>query len=107
MKTLITSLLLSLALLAQAPQEPTPRPDPHDPDSWTCSRDATDPAHLCLCRGQHENEKCPKPPPPPPVPCTPEEEADGTCTYGAVPEDATCLRYCKKSHCHCTHRCDS
>lgn len=107
MKTLITSLLLGVALVAQTPQEPTPRPDPHDPDSWTCSRDATDPAHLCLCHGYHPNDKCPLPPPPPPAPCSPEDEAEGNCGGGGAPEDSKCLRYCRRSHCTCKVRCDS
>lgn len=101
MRTLLLLALTTGVLLAQDPP-PTPRPDPHDPENWVCSRDPIDPAHLCACTGQIPNDQCHRPEPPPDAPVGPDDEG-----VGAPPEDRSCLRFCKWTHCHCRERCDS
>lgn len=93
----ISAGLLAFAVGAFAQgTEPYPGQRNHaePPDGWTCSREATDKAHLCFCKGMKDNHDpmCTKPPA--------DEEEDAS-------EDPTCTVFCHKDHCACTKFCDT
>ena len=97
----LTWLMLSLAVVSIAAQQPDPAnpwPDDEEPaHGWYCvpadkEHSPDKEAHACACLGMVEHPVCPKPIDPP--------------TVQAPNDNPKCKVYCHRDHCMCMKQCN-